>query len=172
MALFDELLGAINNPNQQASPDQLGSILNTVQALGGQTGAADDVSQLLMSVVGSQVRQSLQNAGPQQAVSWVDQFGGMGANPSAVETVLGMAGQQQVVQEVISRTGLDPSMVQSMLPMLVPLALQLLKGGAASPGGGADAGNPLLNAFLDGDGDGDVDLGDMLGMAGQFLANR
>ncbi len=30
-------------------------------------------------------------------------------------------------------------------------------------------GNPILTAFLDADGDGEVDMGDMLGMAGKFM---
>lgn len=48
---------------------------------------------------------------------------------------------------------------QQMLPILVPLVLNLLQTGSQTrnPQGGA---NPVLNAFLDADRDGDVDISD------------
>jgi hypothetical protein len=54
------------------------------------------------------------------------------------------------------------------LPTLVPLALNFLKTGnsAQNPG---NSSNSVLNSFLDADGDGDVDLGDALQMAGKYL---
>jgi len=49
--------------------------------------------------------------------------------------------------------------------------MSLLQSGAMTQGGapGASGGNPLLNAFLDGDHDGDTDLGDLMSMAGRFM---
>lgn len=174
MGLFDQILSAVNNPEQHANPNQLGSILNTVQQLSGNYGASPDTTQSMLSVVGNYVRGSLQQtqatAGPQQAQALVNQFSGTGPNPQAVQALLGPGLQQQVVQDLIARTGLNAQTVQAMLPVLVPLALNLLQGGANTQN--PQAGNSVLNAFLDGDRDGDVDLGDALRVAGQFLGPR
>ncbi len=174
MGLFDEILNAVNNPNQQANPDQLGAILNTVQQLSGNSGADPASMQSLLSVVGGYLRSSLQETrstdGTEQVQSLVDQFSGTGSNPQAVEALLGPVMQQQMVQDIIQRTGLDPQTVQNMLPTLVPLALSLLQQGSSqNPQAG---GNPVLNAFLDGDRDGDIDMGDALKLAGQFLGQH
>ena len=172
MGLFDEILGAVSNPNQQGSTDQIGGILNTVQQLSGQHGASPDMTQTMLSVVGNYVRSSLQQtqatAGTDQAQTLVNQYSGTGANPQAVSALLGPALQQQMVQDLIARTGLNAQTIQSMLPILVPLALNLLQSGANSQNP-QSGGNPVLSAFLDGDRDGDVDLGDILGAAGKFM---
>ena len=47
--------------------------------------------------------------------------------------------------------------------------MQFLSAGNKKGGAPATDSNPILTAFLDGDGDGDVDMGDMLGMAGKFM---
>lgn len=174
MGLFDQILNAVNDPNQQASTDQLGSIINTVQQLSNNSGTNMGTTQTLLSVVGNYVRSSLQQtrdtAGPQQAEALVNQFSGTGPNPQAVEALLGPVMQQQIVQDLMQRTGLNPETILSMLPILVPLALNLLQGGNNTQN--PQAGNSILNSFLDGDRDGDVDLGDVVGMAGQFLGPR
>lgn len=65
----------------------------------------------------------------------------------------------QIAQIAAQQTGLNPNLIQQMLPMLVPVVLNLLQGGSRvqNPQGGA---NPVLNAFLDADRDGDVDIAD------------
>jgi uncharacterized protein YidB (DUF937 family) len=175
MGLLDQVLGAVANPAQQGSMEQLGSIFNAVQSMSGNHGGGADATQAMLSVVGGYVRSSLREAGPDQAQTLVNQFGGGGANSQAVQALLTPVMQQQVVQDLIGRTGLDPQTIEGMLPTLIPLALQFLQTGAPVPNaaaGNAPAGNPVLNAFLDGDSDGDVDLGDALGMASKFLSNR
>lgn len=171
MGLFDAVLNAVSNPGQQASPDQLGTILNTVQQLSSNHGIDAGTTQTLVSVVGGYVQSALQQqqaaGGSEQVQATVNQYSGTGPNTQAVEAVLGPAMQQQVVQDLIQRTGLDPQTVQSILPTLVPLALNFLQSGAHT--GNPQAGNPVLNAFLDGNHDGNVDLGDALNIAGQFL---
>lgn len=168
MGLFDQLMNAVNNPNQQANPGQLGGILSAVQNLGNNYGADSAQTQDILSVVGNYVRSSLQEkratTGEAQTQALVNQYSGTGANPQAVNAILGPIMQQQVVQDLIQRTGLPPQTIQAMLPALVPLALNLLQSGNSAQGG-----NPLLNAFLDGDRDGDVDLGDAINVAGQFF---
>jgi hypothetical protein len=181
MPLFDQIMGAIANPNQQASTDQLGSILSAVQQLSSNQGMSGDQTQTMISVVGSYVRSSLQQErsshGEAGVQSLLNQFAGTQPNPNAPNALFSPAQQQQIAQTVSQRTGLDPAMVQSLLPMVVPVILNLLNTGSstgASPQPGAAAaqgsGNSVLNAFLDADGDGDVDMADTLSMAGRFLS--
>lgn len=176
MALFDEILNAVNNPNQQASTNQLGSILNTVQQLSGNTGTNPSTMESLLSVVGGYVRSSLQqtraNQGADQTQELINQYSGFSPNQQAVDAVLGSAMQQQVVQDLIQRSGLDAQTIRGLLPVLVPLALKFLQSGASTQNPNSGNNNSVLSAFLDGDRDGDVDLGDALRVAGQFLGNR
>ncbi|MEM7769513.1 MAG: DUF937 domain-containing protein [Cyanobacteria bacterium P01_E01_bin.6] len=177
MGLFDQVVGALSNPNQQASTDQLSGILNVAtQLVGNQGSSSSGSTQALMSVVGQYVRSSLQETsqtqGRSQVASLVEQFAGTNPNTAALQAVLSPQKQQQLVNAASQRTGLDASMIQSMLPVLVPLALNFLKTGASSGGTSqatASSNNSVLDAFLDSDGDGDVDLGDALSMAGRFL---
>ena len=76
--------------------------------------------------------------------------------------------QQQLAETVAQRTGLDANMIQGLLPMLVPIVLNVLKSGAnaRNPQGG---GNPVLNSFLDADNDGDVDIADAMQMANRYM---
>ncbi|AFY70966.1 hypothetical protein Pse7367_2711 [Thalassoporum mexicanum PCC 7367] len=181
MGLFDQVVGALNNPEQQASQSQLGSILNTVQSLtGGAAGndANQSTQQLLMSVVGKHVRSSLKQKrsaqGQQQVEEIVNRFASTNANPEAVQSVMSEREQQQTAQEVAQKTGLSMEIVQSMLPTLVPVVLNFLQTGAKKPeaASGATASNSVLNSFLDSDGDGDVDLGDAMAMASRFMQSK
>ena len=172
MGLFDQILSAIDNPNQQASPNQLGNILGVVQQLSGNQGVDAGTTQLAMSVLGGHVRSALQdvrsNSGDAQAQQVVNQFSGTNPNPQAVQSLFGGGQLMQIVADIAQRTGLDNTTVQAMIPVLVPLVLNLLKtgGNAQNP---AQGGNPVLNTFLDGDGDGDVDITDAMSMASRFL---
>jgi hypothetical protein len=92
--------------------------------------------------------------------------------------------QQQLASGVSQKTGLDAGLILGLLPVLVPIVLNLINGGSQQQGGGmgntgampqqqvSTGGNPLLNAFLDSDRSGSVDLGDALNMASQYLRNR
>lgn len=172
MGLFDAVMSAVSNPSQQGSPSQLGAILSTVQQLSSSHGTDSGTTQTLVSVVGGYVRSALQQqqatAGTEQAQATVNQYSGTSANSQAVDAVLGPVMQQQVVQDLVQRTGLDPQTVQSMLPTLVPLALSFLQSGAHTDN--PQTGNPVLNAFLDSDHDGNIDLGDAMNIASKFLS--
>lgn len=174
MSLFNQILSAVTNPQQQASPDQLGSILGTAQQLGNNHGIDPSTTQTVLSMVGGYVRSSLQEKrstmGDGQVQSLVQQFGGLGNNPQAVQALFSPGQQQQVAEDVSQRTGLNAGTVQSMLPMLIPIVLNLLQSGTNTQN--TQAGNPVLNAFLDANQDGNVDIGDMMGLAGQFLSQR
>lgn len=176
MSLFDQIMSAVANPQQQGSTDQLGNILGVAQQVAGNQGLDSGATQAIMSLLGGHVRSSLQNTqanqGSGQAQMLVNQYAGLGSNSQAVNALFPGAMQQQVAESIAQRTGLNSGIIQSMLPVLVPLVLNMLQSGASAQGTQAGGGNPVLNAFLDADRDGDVDIGDMMGMAGQFFSQQ
>lgn len=171
MSLFNTILGAIDNPNLQASSGQLGTILNTVQQLSQNYGSNPEAVQSAASIVSKYVRSNLQQqrqqGGEQQVQALVEQFSGTQPSSQAVQGLFSQPQIQAMVQEVERRTGLSASMIQAMLPTLVPLVLKFLQtGNRANSTSGA---NPVLNQFLDTDGDGDVDFLDAMQMASRYL---
>ncbi|HEY9623062.1 MAG TPA: DUF937 domain-containing protein [Crinalium sp.] len=175
MALFDQILGAIANPNQQANPDQLGGIVNTVQQLASHQGVDPAATQTALSIAGGYVRSALQQqrASGGNVEGIVNQYAGTGPNMGAVQALFSAGQQQQIAQAISQATGLNVQTVQSILPVIIPIALNFLKSGAtnspAPQASGGTGGNPVLSAFLDADGDGDVDLGDTMSLASRFI---
>jgi Bacterial protein of unknown function (DUF937) len=198
MGLFFDVLSAVNNPNQQASVGQLGSLVNSVQQLSSQTGMDSATTQNVLSAVGQFIQPALQQQGAamggQQLSNMVGQIASAGAlgglmggdqgggNPlgglmgqmaggggaAMLQGLLPASMQQEMAQVVAQKTGLDPSMIQSMLPSLIPVVMNFLNMGAAKPGA-PGGGNPLLSAFLDGNQDGSTDLGDVMNFATRFM---
>jgi hypothetical protein len=166
MGLFDQVLGAIADPNAAGDNNQLSGILDAVQQLSGNGGGNADAMGSVMSIVGNYARSALQeqrSAGV-DVQGLVNQFGGTGANNDAIFAIFNNSQLQSLLSEVESRTGLDRGTIESMLPTVLPIVLNFLKTGSGGSGG-----NSVLNGFLDADGDGDVDLGDAMKMAGQYL---
>ncbi|MEO1145489.1 MAG: hypothetical protein AAFY26_07815 [Cyanobacteria bacterium J06638_22] len=174
MPLFDQIVGALNNPEQEASTGQLSTILNTVQQLSG--GQSGNNQQVMMSIVGNYVRSSLRqkraSGGESQVDALLKQFAGTGANPAAVSALFSPDQQQHLSQDVAQRTGMNAGQVQGMLATLVPVVLNFLAAGQQQNTASAVGGNSVLNAFMDSDGDGDVDLGDAMSMASRYLSQR
>ena len=173
MSLFDQILGAVNNPGQQGSMDQLGSLVNMAQQVSGQHGMDPAMTQTVMSMLGGAVQSGLQDHndanGFEATQDLVQQLGSSAtANPNAIASLIPMDVQQQICGAIAQQTGLDAGMVQGMLPSLIPVAMQMLQGSAAQGG----ASNPLLNMFLDKNHDGNLDMGDAMGLAMQFMQNR
>lgn len=174
MGLLDQLMGAVANPNQQANPDQLSAIFNTVQQMSGNYGVESNATQAVLSALGGHVKTALQQrqqtVGTDGVAAIVNQVSGTHPNAGALDALFG-GNQQQVVQSVSQQSGVNASTIQAMLPALIPLVMSVLQSGAMNQGGatGAGGGNPILNAFLDGDRDGDTDLGDLMSMAGRFM---
>ncbi|HEY9865964.1 MAG TPA: DUF937 domain-containing protein [Candidatus Obscuribacterales bacterium] len=172
MGLFDQILTALNDPNTMGNTDQIGSIVNTAQQLGNQLGIAPETSQMVMSMVGSSVRSSLQEKqteiGNDGVQNIVNQFAGITSNPQAVEMLFSSTQQQQLIQTVSQHTGVSAETIQSVLPMVVPLVLNLLKTGTNQQQA-ASGSNSVLNSFLDADGDGDVDIADAMRLGGQYF---
>jgi len=172
MGLFDQIINAIDNSNQQGNAGQLGNIVNTVQQVSNSTGTDPSTMQSALGIVGNYVRSALQQKqateGNQAAQNVVNQFGGTSPNPQAVNSLFAPFLQQQLAETVAQRTGLNAGMVQQLLPILVPVVLNLLKSGANSQNPQA-GGNSVLNSFLDSDRDGDVDIMDAIQLASRYL---
>ena len=172
MGLFDQIIGALDNSSQQGNAGQIGNILNTVQQLSNNTGTDPSTMQSALGIVGNYVRSALQEKrnteGPQAAQEVVNQFGDTSPNPQAVDSLFAPFLQQQLANTVAQRTGLNAGLIQQLLPTLVPLVLNLLRSGASSQNP-QTGGNPVLNSFLDADGDGDVDISDAMRMASRYL---
>ena len=175
MGLFDLVASAIANPNQQASTDRLGTILQAVSQLNGQSGGNQSASQTIMSLAGRYLKSSLQErrqaVGEDTVLNLVEQFSGTQPNAEAVSALLSGEQQEELAQEAASQTGMDKSAVLQMLPIAVPLVMNLLKSGQSTVNNG-QVSNSVLSSFLDADGDGDTDINDMLIMAGKYLQNR
>jgi hypothetical protein len=177
MGLFDQILGAIADPNQQASPDHLSNTLNTAQQVAANNGVPPAATPDMMSVLGGYVRSALQQHeatnGQGSAATLVNQFGGTNPSTDALQTLFNPTQQQEVAQAIAQRTGVSADAILSMLPILVPIVLNLLKSGAhSSAAPSAPGANPVLASFLDANGDGNVDLGDAMSMAGRYLSQR
>lgn len=172
MGLFDQVINAVNSSNQQGSSGELGTILSTVQQLSNSYGTQPSTMQSVLSVVGNYVRSSLQQKrsieGNQSAQAIVNNYSGTYPNQQAVGSLFSPNQQQQLAQTVAQMTGLNMNTILQMLPILVPLVLNLLKTGSQTqnPQSGF---NPVLNSFLDADRDGDVDIADAIQLASRHL---
>lgn len=172
MGLFDQIINAIDNSNQQGNAGQLDNIVNTVQQISNNTGTDPSTMQSALGIVGNYVRSALQEKqateGNEAAQSVVNQFGGTSPNSQAVDSLFAPFLQQQLAETVAQRTGLNAAIVQQLLPVLVPVVLNLLKSGASSQNPQA-GGNSVLNSFLDSDHDGDLDITDAIQLASRYL---
>ncbi len=172
MSIFKQILSAINNPEQEASTNQLGSIFDAVQQLSGNYQANPSAVQSAMTIVGSYTKSALQQqrrqGGTAQVNQLLERFGGTQASPQVLSTLFGSSQLQDMILQISRRTGLDSRTIQAMLPILVPLVLNFLRTGNNQKN--IQGTNPVLNSFLDSDGDGDVDLNDMMNMASRYLS--
>lgn len=168
MGLFDIIQAAIADPDKEANPNQLATIINTVQQLSSSTQTDPTAVQSAMAIVGNYTRSALQQKrdteGEGQVEEIINQFAGIQPNNQVVNMLFSTPMIQQMVGEIGGKTGMNPALVQTMLPQLVPLVLNFLKTGSGSLGS-----NPVLKAFLDSDGDGDVDMADLMNLASKYL---
>ena len=172
MGLFDQIIGAVSNPNQQASLGQLGSIINAVNQLGNATGTNPSTIQSVVGVVGNYVRSALQqkqaSEGNEATQALVNQYAGTSSNPQAVSSLFPPQMQQQVAQVASQNTGLDAGTIVQLLPVIVPIVLNLLQSGANTQNT-QTSGNSVLNSFLDANGDGNVNVADALQLFSKYV---
>ena len=170
MGIFDQVMGAIQDPNREASVGQLGQIVSMAQQVAQANNANSSATQQAASVVGGYVQSALREKQQSQGMDVVLDLVRQGTadGPGLLPKLFSPSQQAAIATAVSQKTGLDATQVQAMLPMVIPIVMRFLNQGAAKTGTQAQ-GNPLVNAFLDSDGDGDVDMGDMLKMAGRFM---
>ncbi len=170
MSLFNQILNAIDDPNREASSSQLGSILDTVNQLSQTSSSSPAVVQSALGLVGKYVqsglRQTRQQNGSETAEALIERYSGTQPNSEAVQSILSLPQVQQLKTDLETQTGLSLTTIESLLPVLVPLVLQLLQTGKNSQRPGD---NTTLSHFLDSDQDGDTDLMDAVQMATRFL---
>lgn len=172
MGLVDQILSAIDNPNQAATTGQVANILSTVQQVSDSYGTEPSTIQSALSIVGNYVRSALQQKrdtdGQEQTQALVNQFSGAYPNPQAVHSLFSNNEIEGVVEAVAQKTGLNTDLIHEILPILVPLVLNLVQTGTNSQN--PEGSNPVLDTFLN-VADGHVDLGDVMQMAGRFLSH-
>lgn len=171
MGLFFDVLSSINNPNQGGSVEQLGQITNSINELATSNGLDASKMQGMMSSLGPMLRPMLQEqmtGGNNPLEGMMGQLpGGGNFDLGGLQSMIPEQLQSQMIGTLAQKTGSDSSVVQSMLPKLLPAVMGLLNMGKTT--GGMGGGNPLLKAFLDSDRDGDTDLGDVFRLANRFI---
>lgn len=183
--------------------DSMGGIQSMARELGVSESQARTGAEALMPAVLGGFKKQAQPAGLDGLLNMVQGLGGGGmldnvlaAEPTDVRQGNGVLGQifgspdvsRAVAQNAASNTGLDPSLLKKMLPMVAMMVGGFMsrQGGAAQTvqaegglgsllgglmGGGqtvSPAGSGGLASMLDLDGDGNP-LDDIMGMAGKFL---
>ncbi|CDM96848.1 MAG: DUF937 domain-containing protein [Limnospira sp. PMC 1291.21] len=172
MKLFDQIVGALNNPALQANINQINDLINTAQQLGVNFGGSPETTQAVMSVVGDYVRSALKEKcnqeGKESVQSFVNQYSGIQANPAVVQLLFSPQTQNRLIEAVEQRTGVNAQTIRSLLPLLVPVVLNFLQTGTNSqdPQKGE---NPVLTSFLDSTGDGEADIAGVLRLASSFF---
>lgn len=165
MGLFFDVLSAINNPNQQGSVAQLENITRTMQSLATSQGLDANKMQSILAAAGGMIGPAMQSRqgnlpGENQIGNLLGQITGTGAPATALSSLFPPQVQQQLIQGVAQKAGINASTVQGMLPTLLPAIMGLLNMG--SSGGGT---NSLLTSFLSGNND----LGEVFNFANRFL---
>ena len=171
MGLFDQVMKAVADPSRKASAGQLADILGAARQVGAQNNADSDTMQQAMSVIGGFVRSSLndkrQTEGDSVAQALIEEGASNGA--AVIPHLFNSAQLTEMISAVTQKTSLNTNQVQGILPMVLPLVMRFLSTGNKKQGAPATDSNPILTAFLDGDGDGDVDMGDMMSMSRKFM---
>jgi len=192
MNFFDVLVSSIQDPQAGTQKSDLEGLLGAL--LGGSPSSAQQASRQIppqvaeghAGTIGSSLKPALREAGQQGGIEGIDALLGslkQNANsPQALERTLGHDRMEQMVNKAQQKSGLPADAILSMLPVIIPALVGMLQSGArqgAAPSAqtGATAGdplaglasNPLLNSFLDSDGDGDVDMQDLVRLGSKFL---
>ena len=182
MSLFDAVLASLNDPSratQQSDLERLSS------AVGGGGGASSTDAGQLAGLIGGFLKPMLQEqhaiGGAQGVDSFLQDIKQNSGSPDQLRQVLGADRVDQMVGRAEQKTGLDANTILRFLPIVLPAVIGLLQSGrrAAVPAAtgvtsatGAPAGsqtNPILAQFLDSDGDGDVDMTDVVRLTSRFL---
>ncbi len=182
MSLFDTVLASLNDPSRSTQQSDLESLSSAFD----RGGASSSDATQFASVIGGFLKPMLQEqqavGGAQGVESFLKDLSQNSSSPDQLRQVLGADRMDQMVGRAEQRTGLDANAILRLLPIVLPALIGLLQSGrrqVTAPSGtdvtaatSARAGgqtNPILSQFLDSDGDGDVDMADMVRLTSRFL---
>lgn len=187
MNFFDVLVSSIQDPEAATQKSDLEGLLGALTG-GTQSGSSplpQGAAEGLAGSIGSALKPALREASQSGGMQGIDALLGsleQNANsPQKLEHTLGRERMEQMVGAAQQKSGLSPDVIMSMLPVVLPAVVALLKSGARSGAPSAQSGaaagdplgalasNPLLKSFMDSDGDGDVDMTDLIAMGSKFL---
>lgn len=185
MNLFDAVLSSLNDPSRAT---QMSDLEGLSSAFGGAGSSSNQVANLIGGFLKPVLREQQATAGPEGVDSLLRQLKQNANSPDGLREVLGADRMDQMVGRAEQKTGLDANVILRLLPVVLPAIIGLLQSGrsAAGPGASANPGasaapasaagataggstNPILAQFLDSDGDGDVDMEDVVRLTSVFL---
>ena len=175
MSLFDTILSSINDPSRKTQASDLSGLLAAfTKGTSKQAGAPASSSVDLAGVVGSLLKPVLKQTQAQSGLQGVDSLLGSlqnNASPAGLKNILGASQVDQIVGVAAQKTGLNAQTILGLLPTVLPAVVGLLQSGKSTGASGAASlgNNPILTQFLDSDGDGDVDMADLLKLGSKFL---
>ena len=191
MSLFDTVLASMNDPGRATQKNDLQSLLTSFGGGGSSSSKPDQLAGLIGSFLKPMLQQQRATGGTQGVDSLLQSIKQNADSPDQLRNILGADRMDQMVGHAQQRTGLDANSVLRMLSVALPAVIALLQSGRATtaPSAGVATGasggvpvgtdgppatqgsqtNPILAQFLDSDGDGDVDMADMMRLTSKFL---
>lgn len=190
MNLFEALVSSIQDPQAGTQKSDLEGLLGSLLGGGPSSPQAQPLppgaAEGLAGSIGSTLKPALREAAQSGGIEGIDALLGSlkqnASSPQALESTLGRDRMEQMLSRAQQKSGLPANAILGMLPALIPAVVGLLQSGArqgaappaqaglsASDPGAGLARNPLLQNFLDADGDGDVDMQDLVRLGSQFL---
>ena len=181
MSLFDAVLASLNDPSRATQQGDLERLSSAFGGGGASSTNADQIASLIGGFLKPMLREQHAIGGAQGVDSFLQDIKQNSSSPDQLRQVLGADRVDQMVGRAEQKTGLDTNTILRFLPIVLPAVIGLLQSGrrAAVPAGtgvaaatGAQAGsqtNPILAQFLDSDGDGDVDMADVVRLTSRFL---
>lgn len=186
MNLFDAVSEALADPERETAPSDVEKFAGLLKGVlgaspeGGESTPPEiikpDQTQAVVGVLGSLLKNALTEkkaaTGPAGIEDTLQQLGSGSGAVDILKNILGAGKVDAGIQQAGEKSGLNPQTIMAMAPVLMPVVLKLLKSGQKKSDATASADNPVLNAFLDSDRDGDVDLADALRLAGGYLGGK
>jgi uncharacterized protein YidB (DUF937 family) len=192
MSLFDTVLASMNDPGRATQKTDLQSLLTSVGGGGSSPSNTDQIAGMIGGFLKPMLQQQRAVGGTQGVDSLLQNIKQNANSPDQLRQILGADRMGQMVGQAQQKTGLDANSVLRLLSVALPAVIALLQSGrataapstgvAATGASGAAAvetdgpaatpgsqTNPILAQFLDSDGDGDVDMADMMRLTSRFL---
>jgi hypothetical protein len=176
MNLFDAVLASLNDPSRAT---QMSDLEGLSAAFSGGGSSTNQLANLVGGFLKPMLREQQAVAGPEGVDSLLQEIKQNADSPDRLRQVLGADRMDQMVGRAQQKTGLDASAILRLLPIVLPAIIGLLQSGRpaaapTAPAGAASARtgsqtNPILSQFLDSDGDGDVDMEDVVRLTSVFL---